>query len=69
MKKYLFLALILCNLCQAQVVKKHKSLQVIGTQLCNQAGEPIQLRGMSFGWHNYWPRFYNQKAVKTLVTD
>lgn len=69
MKKYLLLALVFCSVCQAQVVKKNKSLQVIGTQLCNQAGEPIQLRGMSFGWHNYWPRFYNQKAVKTLVTD
>lgn len=44
-------------------------LQVNGTQLCNQNGEAIMLRGASFGWHNLWPRFYNAKAVAWLATD
>ena len=44
-------------------------LQVIGTQLSNQKGEALMLRGASFGWHNLWPRFYNQKAVAWLATD
>jgi len=44
-------------------------LQVKGTQLCNQKGEPLALHGASLGWHNLWPRFYNKKAVKWLVTD
>ena len=24
---------------------------------------------MSFGWHNYWPRFYNKEAVEWLAKD
>ncbi len=44
-------------------------LQVKGVQLCNELGEPLVLRGTSFGWHNFWPRFYNKKAVKWLATD
>ena len=50
-------------------VKKHGQLQVIGTQLCDQNGQPVVLRGVSFGWHNIWPRFYNKGAVKTLATE
>lgn len=44
-------------------------LQVIGTQLCNEKGSPVVLRGVSLGWHNLWPRFYNENAVKWLVDD
>ena len=44
-------------------------LQVNGTQLSNQNGEAIMLRGASFGWHNLWPRFYNKKAVAWLAAD
>ncbi|MGV7104921.1 glycoside hydrolase family 5 protein [Flavobacterium sp. U410] len=54
---------------QAQFVKKNGSLQVEGTQLVNQYGEPVVLRGMSFGWHSFWPRFYNKEAVKWLKKD
>ncbi|MEI9958932.1 MAG: glycoside hydrolase family 5 protein [Ferruginibacter sp.] len=32
-------------------------------------GNPVVLHGMSLGWHNLWPRFYNAGAVKTLVKD
>lgn len=44
-------------------------LQVSGNQLCSQSGEPVVLRGVSFGWHNLWPRFYNKHAVKWLKDD
>ncbi|MBN1143476.1 MAG: glycoside hydrolase family 5 protein [Bacteroidales bacterium] len=44
-------------------------LAVSGTQLVNEKGSPVMLRGASFGWHNLWPRFYNEKAVDWLVTD
>lgn len=27
------------------------------------------LRGVSFGWHNWWPRFYNDLAVRWLKED
>ena len=50
-------------------VAQNGKLQVIGTQLSNEAGEALVLRGASLGWHNLWPRFYNKNAVKWLVDD
>ncbi len=44
-------------------------LRVEGTALVNESGEPVQLKGVSLGWHNLWPRFYNGGAVKTLARD
>jgi endoglucanase len=54
---------------QAQPVKQHGQLQVKGTQLCDAKGAPVVLRGMSYGWHNFWPRFYNQSSVQWLAKD
>lgn len=50
-------------------VEKNGRLSVSGTQLVNEKGSPVMLRGASFGWHNLWPRFYNEKAVNWLVED
>ncbi|MBC2607247.1 glycoside hydrolase family 5 protein [Pelagicoccus albus] len=44
-------------------------LSVEGTQLVNEAGEAVVLRGVSYGWHNWWPRFYNKESVKWLADD
>jgi endoglucanase len=44
-------------------------LQVIGTQLSNEEGNPLMLRGVSYGWHNLWPQFYNESSVNWLVSD
>lgn len=43
-------------------------LEVRGTQLF-AGNEQICLNGVSFGWHNIWPRFYNEEAVATLHND
>ncbi len=56
-------------LCAQDPVKRYGQLQVIANQLCDKEGNPVVLRGMSFGWHNLWPRFYNKKVVKTLKRD
>ncbi|HEY5370543.1 MAG TPA: glycoside hydrolase family 5 protein [Hanamia sp.] len=53
----------------AQPVKIHGQLHVDKTQLKDSHGNDVVLRGMSFGWHNWWPRFYNAGAVKTLHED
>jgi endoglucanase len=53
----------------AQPVKTHGNLRVDGTALVDKKGNPVVLRGMSFGWHNFWPRFYNAGAVKWLHRD
>lgn len=44
-------------------------LSVQGTSLVNQAGEPVVLRGVSLGWHNWWPRFYNKSTVAWMKRD
>lgn len=72
MKKSIILllfALCVSSAFAQKPVKKWGQLQVISTQLCDQYGRPVVLRGVSFGWHNIWPRFYNKGAVKTLVND
>lgn len=50
-------------------VKEWGQLQVKGAQLCSDKGNPIVLRGVSLGWHNLWPRFYNAQAIKWLKDD
>ncbi len=52
-----------------QPVKEHGRLSVKGTQLIDERGEAIMLAGVSYGWHNWWPRFYNEKSVKWLRDD
>lgn len=70
MKLKIVLLLLLASVqLQAQFVKEHGQLQVIGTQLSDRQGNPVVLRGMSFGWHSFWPRFYNKGAVKWLKKD
>lgn len=50
-------------------VSLHGQLSVKGTQLVDEKGEPVVLRGVSFGWHMWWPRFYNKQAVNYLAQD
>lgn len=72
MKKLLTIILLCVCVCHAHAidpVKQYGQLQVKGSQLCDQQGKPVILRGISLGWHNIWPRFYNKKAVQTLKQD
>jgi endoglucanase len=54
---------------QAQPVKEHGNLVVYGTGIIDQNGKTVTLQGVSYGWHNWWPRFYNQETVKWLAND
>lgn len=76
--KFFFAALlIICNnmLSNGQFfrtpppVKQYGQLKVQGTFLKDQNNNPVVLRGMSYGWHNWWPRFYNEGTVKWLHTN
>jgi len=68
-KIILLLSLFSFSFSNAQFVQHHGQLKVIGTQLVDKNGEAIVLRGMSFGWHSFWPRFYNERAVNWLKND
>jgi endoglucanase len=70
-KNILLLAaiILMANIAVSQPVKDYGQLGVKGTQLVDKNGNHIMLRGMSFGWHNFWPRFYNKEAVMWLKKD
>ena len=63
------LLLVISIVVHAQPVKTHGRLKVEGTKLVDQNGKNVVLRGVSFGWHNWWPRFYNAGTVKWLHDD
>ena len=70
MRSILILLFLLTSfIVNAQPVKKYGQLQVDAGQLKDSKGRPVILRGMSFGWHNWWPRFYNPGAVHWLAKD
>jgi len=54
---------------QVEPVTIHGQLHLEGTKLLDQHNQPVVLRGMSFGWHNFWPRFYHPDAVCWLHRD
>lgn len=66
---YMVILILLTLAAQAQPVADHGRLSVKGTQLVNEKGVPVMLAGVSYGWHNWWPRFYNQASVKWLAND
>lgn len=70
----ILLVLVFCISCSTNPPKDspvaiNGQLAVSGTQLVNAEGTPIMLRGASFGWHNLWPRFYNEDAVAWIADD
>ena len=72
MKKLLTIILLSVCACYAHAidpVKQYRQLQVKGAQLFDQQGNSVTLRGVSLSWHNWWPRFYNKKVMKTLKRD
>jgi endoglucanase len=50
-------------------VGTHGQLRVKGTQLVDKNGQRVALRGLSYGWHSLWPRFYNEQSVAWLRND
>jgi endoglucanase len=50
-------------------VKSHGQLAVQGTKLVDAQGQPVVLRGVSYGWSNWWSQFYNAGSVRWLAND
>jgi endoglucanase len=65
----MFIGILMSLSIQAQPVKIHGALSVKGTQMTDEHGAPAVLNGVSFGWHNWWPRFYTPETVKWLAND
>lgn len=54
---------------KVKFVSTHGQLRVKGTQLVDRNGQLVMLRGLSYGWHSLWPRFYNEQNVAWLKDD
>jgi endoglucanase len=65
----IFLLSMLSFTSDSQIVRLHGQLKVKGTKLVDAKENEVILHGMSFGWHNWWPRFYNAGVVNELVTN
>jgi endoglucanase len=64
----LFILMMSCNESLPPTVK-YGQLYVDGIHLKNSAGEDLILRGVSFGWHNWWSQYYTPETVKWLAED
>ena len=51
------------------IVSDNGALSVENTLLKNKQLKTVVLRGLSFSWHTWWPRFYNGDAVQSLSKD
>ncbi|NJK84918.1 MAG: glycoside hydrolase family 5 protein [Bacteroidales bacterium] len=73
MKKIVFAVITLLIFCGtflfSQPVSVHGQLKVDGVKIKDEHGNTVVLRGMSFGWHNWWPKYYNANVVKWLSDD
>lgn len=49
------------------VVETHGKLSICGKRLVDENGDPVQLRGVSYPWHNWWPGFFNALSVEYFV--
>lgn len=50
-------------------VEEHGSLKVVGNQIQDKNGAPVQLKGMSLFWSQWSGEFYNASLVNTLADD
>ncbi len=66
---FVMLLLVIRGPVAGQPVKEHGSLSVKGTSLVDRKGTEMMLQGVSFGWHNFWPRFYTEETVQWLRDD
>jgi len=53
----------------SQPVRDHGQLSVKGTHIMDVHGNELMLQGVSYGWHNWWPRFYTKESVAWLAED
>ncbi|MGM9804104.1 MAG: glycoside hydrolase family 5 protein [Muribaculaceae bacterium] len=53
----------------ATPVERHGALRVEGRYIVDSHGNKVQLRGVSFGWHNWWHRYFNEGSVGKVAGE
>jgi len=51
------------------IMERHGNLHVDGGKIKNEHNKVFILRGVSLGWHSWWPDFYNKSVVSQLASD
>ena len=51
------------------IVERHGQLRVEGNRIVDEAGAPVQLRGMSLFWSQWVPKYYTANTLKWLRDD
>jgi endoglucanase len=74
LKQYVFIFSVLASLFSLSAtaqcfVSQHGQLSVQGSSLTDEHGNAIVLKGISLGWHNWWPRFYDEATIAWLHSD
>ena len=54
---------------ETSFVNGHGRLAVRGTEIIDENGNPVVLRGVSLGWHNWWPQYWNADVIAWLKED
>ena len=54
---------------ESQQTPECQPLTVKGKFLTNADGDTVVLRGVSYGWHNWWAQYYNSESVVWLKND
>jgi len=54
---------------QFNVVEVNGQLAVVGNKIVNKYGDQVALKGVSYGWHNWWPQYFNASSVNTFATN
>ena len=69
--RFLFAAICVATISMGTLantpVQLHGTLEVKGEYLVDQHNNKVQLRGVSFGWHNWWHRYFNEGAVAPVA--
>lgn len=68
-KLILYAILIVLNIQSQTPVEKYGDLQVIGANLCDSAGNPIQLRGLSTHGLQYFNEIYEEDAFASIAQN
>ena len=70
MKRYLLVILFVMAFkfgdVKSQPVHQHGQLRVEGANIIDQHGQKVALKGVSLGWYNWWPQYYNASVIEHL---
>lgn len=51
------------------IAGQNGKLSVKGIQLVNEQGDPLALKGVSYGWHNWYHQYFNPETVRFFAEE